>query len=149
MENNDLLIRLVRNAVSKFEVICEINKRNIEISKNEDFILLKLSLQIDLAKELLSNSTDTEDEEHKRRYEDILKNSQGQLKEIESKKRDTSYHCQVSGCTFRHNWYGEVLRHLKQNHFGLNQIRCNFKRLCPRVFANIEQLETHYKSAHT
>ena len=105
MENNDLLIRLVRNAVSKFEVICEINKRNIEISKNEDFILLKLSLQIDLAKELLSNSTDTEDEEHKRRYEDILKNSEGQLKEIESKKRDTSYHCQVSGCTFRHNWY--------------------------------------------
>ena len=138
MENNDLLIRLVRNAVSKFEVICEINKRNIEISKNEDFILLKLLLQIDLAKELLS----TEDEEQKRRYEDILRNSEGHLKRIESKKRDTSYHCQVSGCTFKHNWYREVLRHLKQNHFGLNQIRCNFKRLCPRVFANIEKLET-------
>ena len=54
MENNDLLIRLVRNTVSKFEVLCEINKRNIEISQNEDFILLKLLLQIDLAKELLS-----------------------------------------------------------------------------------------------
>ena len=54
MENNDLFIRLVRNTVSKFEVLCEINKRNIEISQNEDFILLKLLLQIDLAKELLS-----------------------------------------------------------------------------------------------
>ena len=77
MENNDLLIRLVRNTVSKFEVLCEINKRNIEISKNEDFILLKLLLQIDLAKELLS----TEDEEQKRRYEDILRNSEGHLKQ--------------------------------------------------------------------
>ena len=151
MENHDLLIRLVRNTVSKFEVLYEINKRHINISNNEEFVLLKLSLQIDLAKDLLSNANGgtTEAEEQKQRYEDILRNSEGQFKEIESKKLDKSYHCQVSGCMFKHKWYREVLRHLKQYHSGLNQFRCNFQSVCPRVFATIEQLETHYKSAHT
>ena len=66
MESKELLVRLVRNTVSKFEVLCEINKRKMKISQNEDFVLLKLSLQIDLAKELLSNTNSgTGDKEEK------------------------------------------------------------------------------------
>ena len=144
---NDLLTRLVHNTVSKFEVVFEINKRKINYSQNEDFVLLKLYLQIDVAKELLANNGGTE--EQKFRYEEILRNSEGHLKEIESKKSDRSYSCQVSGCPFKNNTYREFLRHLRKYHSGLNQLRCNFQKVCPRIFANIEQLENHYKSAHT
>ena len=80
---------------------------------DQDFALLKLSLQVDLAKELLNKEGTVEQQT---RYNEILNSSLGQLRVMEAKRLDETYDCQVVGCKFKHKWFREILRHLQQFH---------------------------------
>ena len=147
MDDESLVLKLIRNEVSKFELIYEIERRGLDLSHDEEFRILKLYLQIHVIEEILKK--EDIDCNKRDRFNEVLTTSKGQLLEEERLRCETKYECQIVGCKQQETKYRNILRHLRRCHSGIDRIKCNFKKVCPRMFSSVAQLESHFNSDHT
>jgi hypothetical protein len=64
-------------------------------------------------------------------------------------KKDVKYDCCFSGCRYQARRHRDFVKHLKMTHPRVINVKCNFKKLCLRVFANIEDLINHVRDDHS
>ena len=65
------------------------------------------------------------------------------------KSRQNGYECCFSGCRFQAARHRSFISHLKQTHPRARNIKCNFKKICLRVFDKIDDLISHVIDDHS
>ena len=127
MDDESLILKLIRNEVSKFELIYEIERRGLDLSHDEEFRILKLYLQIHVIEEILKKEDIDSNKNKRDRFNEVLTTSKGQLLEEERLRCETKYECQIAGCKHKETKYRDILRHLSRCHSEVERIKCNFK----------------------
>ena len=142
-DNNDLatLKELWNNCEEKdvIEIKYHLNRFGLTDAHEDDLEQMKVQLKIAVLEEILKTEVQQRDY-----FEKCLAALKQKLK-----RKQSGYDCCFSGCTFRTKKHRSLVAHMKSTHPRATLIKCNFKKLCIRVFDKIEDLINHVKSEHS
>ena len=123
-----------------FQLKVQINR--FLVSGVEDQLSLEL-MRLHLKKTLLEEILKVETE-NRREFECNLK----LVTQLIGKKLERKYDCCFSGCRYQSKRHRGFVKHLKITHPRVTNVKCNFRKVCLRVFANIEDLIKHVRDDH-
>ena len=116
-----------------------LNRFGLTEAQGETLEQMRLQLQKVVLEEILKTTV-----ENRAYFERYLSEISGKIR-----KRNTGYDCCFSGCRFQASRHKSFIRHLKQTHPRTTDIKCNYKKKCIRILANIEDLVLHVKEEHS
>ena len=132
------------NNVDKMDVFqLKVQINLFRVSGVEDQLSLEL-MRLHLKKTLLEEILKVETK-NRREFECNLK----LVTQLIGKKLERKYDCCFSGCRYQSKRHRGFVKHLKITHPRVTNVKCNFRKVCLRVFANIEDLIKHVRDDHS
>ena len=132
-----VLVSFLDDSVTKYICVNVANKLGLDISGEKDFLRQKRITQREVLRHICRESSDQQ-------YQDLLHETENWL----CVKKETGYSCMFAGCNFKNKLHSRYVNHLKNTHFGKQNLLCNFKRKCKRRFNSVSALEEHIQSQH-
>ena len=115
--------------------------RKLHIYVNEDvdiFDVIKNRVKKGVLEEILKlNPRDMP------KYKAILEQVKNNIQKI-----SIPYQCCFSGCRFEARQHRDYVRHIKVVHPRVDNVKCNYRKSCLRVFTNIDNFIKHVKDDH-
>ena len=121
------------------ELKLNLNRFGLAESHDDGLEQMKLELKRSILEEILKTNTEERDY-----FEKCL-----EVVTQKIKRRRFGYDCCFSGCRFQASRHTQYVVHLKRTHPHVSNIKCNFKKVCIRMFNTIEDLIAHVKIDHS
>ena len=132
-EFKDVLASLLTGSISRYVLFNVAKVLKVNHEPSEDIIKVQRTVQQQLLLHLLREEPENED------YKNLLNETEGWLR----LKKESGFHCSITGCFYKGSKHRDYLKHLKSTHFTHRSLLCNFGKKCRQRFPSIVKLEEH------
>ena len=138
-ERNDLKTLLSNvNKLDRFEIRRHLEQLNFISEPKSDFYQMRLQLEKAILSEMIKEEPQN----------GLLHSRVLEINKLLGEKAK-GYSCLLSGCHFIADRHDHYVKHIKIAHPSVKNCICNFKHICFRNFASVEELIKHLKKDHS
>ena len=131
------LTLIIRNEISKFNLVNLAKKLNVSLNYEESFLFQKKTVEHEILQHILL-------QDQSEQFSDRLADTRNWL----GKKSDIGYSCTFTGCFWNGSMHRQYLEHVRRVHFLNKNILCNFGKKCPEQFDTVQALTKHTEDHH-
>ena len=121
------LTLIIRNEISKFNLVNLAKKLNVSLNYEESFLFQKKTVEHEILQHILL-------QDQSEQFSDRLADTRNWL----GKKSDIGYSCTFTGCFWNGSMHRQYLEHVRRVHFLNKNILCNFGKKCPEQFDTVQ-----------
>ena len=125
--------------MDRFQIRSHLNRFLVFEVPRDELSQMRLQLKKVLLEEILKVEVENKNV-YSESLEEIINLLQIKLK---------GYSCCLIGCRFQAERHREYVKHIVVTHPRVTNVTCKYKNICPRTFANIEDLILHIKEEHS
>ena len=126
------------NKFDRFEIRSHLERLNFLGEPKSDFYQMRLQLEKTILSEMIKQEPQN----------GLLQSRVRDINKLLGEKAK-GYSCLLSGCYFIADRHDQYIKHIKIAHPRVKNCICNFKHICLRNFASIEELIRHIKEDHS